>query len=136
MWPPSEHPSPTTKIGSKLGGEFAYQPKWDPRTVLSHCHVAKPPEARTPDTDLHGPCSVLRLRALQRLKGRHWGRRLGEGIKMCAMVETPFDWPTYSCPKDPEIKRSSFWHFHYNPTDQKGRLWASEPMVIVSLASC
>ena len=27
---PSEHPNPTTKIGSKMGGEFTYQPKWDP----------------------------------------------------------------------------------------------------------
>ena len=26
---PSEHPNPTTKIGSKMGGEFTY-PKWDP----------------------------------------------------------------------------------------------------------
>ena len=29
---PSEHPN--TKIGSKLG-EFTYQPKWDPETVLA-----------------------------------------------------------------------------------------------------
>ena len=27
---PSEHPNPTTKIGSKMGGEFTYQPRWDP----------------------------------------------------------------------------------------------------------
>ena len=32
-FPPSEHPNPTTKIGSKMG-EFTYQPKWDPKTVL------------------------------------------------------------------------------------------------------
>ena len=32
---PSEHPNPTTKIGSKLGGEFTYQAKWDPKTVLT-----------------------------------------------------------------------------------------------------
>ena len=25
---PSEHPNPTTKIGSKMGGEFTYPPKW------------------------------------------------------------------------------------------------------------
>ena len=25
-----EHPNPTTKIGPKMGGEFTYQPKWDP----------------------------------------------------------------------------------------------------------
>ena len=31
---PSEHPNPTTKLGSKMGGEFTYQPKWDPKTVL------------------------------------------------------------------------------------------------------
>ena len=24
---PSEHPNPTTQIGSKMGGEFAYQPQ-------------------------------------------------------------------------------------------------------------
>ena len=28
-----EHRTPTTKIGSKMGGEFTYQPKWDPKTV-------------------------------------------------------------------------------------------------------
>ena len=28
-YPPSEHPNPTTKIGSRMGGEFTYQPKWD-----------------------------------------------------------------------------------------------------------
>ena len=33
--PPSEHPNPTTKMGSKMGGEFTYQPKWDPKTVLT-----------------------------------------------------------------------------------------------------
>ena len=27
---PSEHPNPTTNIGSKMGREFTYQPKWDP----------------------------------------------------------------------------------------------------------
>ena len=27
---PSEHPNPTTEIGSKMGSEFTYQPKWDP----------------------------------------------------------------------------------------------------------
>ena len=27
---PSERPNPTTKMGSKMGGEFTYQPKWDP----------------------------------------------------------------------------------------------------------
>ena len=27
---PSEHPNPTTKIKPQLGGEFTYQPKWDP----------------------------------------------------------------------------------------------------------
>ena len=30
----SEHPNPTTKIGP-MGGEFTYQPKWDPKTVLT-----------------------------------------------------------------------------------------------------
>ena len=32
---PSEHPNPTTKTGSKMGGEFTYQPKSDPKTVLT-----------------------------------------------------------------------------------------------------
>ena len=32
---PSEHPNPTTKIGSKMGGEFTYQPKRDPKTALT-----------------------------------------------------------------------------------------------------
>ena len=32
-----EHPNPTT-VGSKMGGEFTYQPKWDPKTVLTHSH--------------------------------------------------------------------------------------------------
>ena len=33
--PPSEHPNPTTKIKPKMGGEFTYQPKWDPKRVLT-----------------------------------------------------------------------------------------------------
>ena len=37
---PSKHPNPTTKIGSKMGGEFTYQPKWDPKTVLNHGHIS------------------------------------------------------------------------------------------------
>ena len=32
--PPVNIPIPT-KIGSKMGGEFTYQPKWDPKTVLT-----------------------------------------------------------------------------------------------------
>ena len=32
--PPVNIPIPTT-IGSKMGGEFTYQPKWDPKTVLT-----------------------------------------------------------------------------------------------------
>ena len=33
---PREHPNPTTKIGSKMGGEFTQsQPKWDPKTFLT-----------------------------------------------------------------------------------------------------
>ena len=31
----TRQPHPTTKTGSKMGGEFAYQPKWDPKTVLT-----------------------------------------------------------------------------------------------------
>ena len=36
---PSEHPNPTIKIGSKMGGEFTY-PKMVP-LVLTHSHVTK-----------------------------------------------------------------------------------------------
>ena len=33
---PSEHPNPTTKNnGSNMGGDFTYQPTWDPQTVLT-----------------------------------------------------------------------------------------------------
>ena len=32
--PPANIPIPT-KIGSKMGGEFTYPPKWDPKTVLT-----------------------------------------------------------------------------------------------------
>ena len=31
---PSEHPNPTTKMGSKMGAS-TYLPKWDPKTVLT-----------------------------------------------------------------------------------------------------
>ena len=30
---PSEHPNPHQNPGSKMGGEFTYQPKWDPKTI-------------------------------------------------------------------------------------------------------
>ena len=39
--PPSEHPNPTTKIVSKMGGGFTYQPKWDPKTVLTVAGVVR-----------------------------------------------------------------------------------------------
>ena len=32
----SEHPNPTTQMETKMGGEFAYQPKWDPIGFDSH----------------------------------------------------------------------------------------------------
>ena len=35
LYTPDEHPNPTTKIKPKMGGEFTYQPKWDPKTVLT-----------------------------------------------------------------------------------------------------
>ena len=36
----SEHPNPTTKIGSKMGGELTY-PKMVP-LILNHCHLDVP----------------------------------------------------------------------------------------------
>ena len=36
--PLSEHPNPTTKIGSTVGGA-PKTPKWDPKTVLNHSHL-------------------------------------------------------------------------------------------------
>ena len=36
---PSEHPHPTTKMGSKMGGEFTNPPKWDPKTVLTRSQM-------------------------------------------------------------------------------------------------
>ena len=32
----SEHPNPTTKIGSKMAGNSPTNQKWDPKTVLTH----------------------------------------------------------------------------------------------------
>ena len=43
---PSEHPNPTTKIGSKMGGEFTY-PKMVP-LVLTHSHMAVAHKAGIP----------------------------------------------------------------------------------------
>ena len=45
---PGEHPDSPTKIGSKMGGECTYQPKWDPKTVLTttaiyHFGIGAPP---------------------------------------------------------------------------------------------
>ena len=39
--PPSEHPiqSNHKNMKPKMGGEFTYQPKWDPKTVLTHSHI-------------------------------------------------------------------------------------------------
>ena len=39
--PPVNIPIPT-KISSKLGGEFTYQPKWDPKTVLTTTATSSP----------------------------------------------------------------------------------------------
>ena len=48
IWPwvkspstPSERPNPTTKKGSKMGGEFTYQPKWDPIGFDNHSHISR-----------------------------------------------------------------------------------------------
>ena len=44
---PVKHPNPTTKMGSKLVGEFTYQPKWttnqneDPKAVLTDSFTSK-----------------------------------------------------------------------------------------------
>ena len=48
---PSEHPNPTTQIGSKMGGEFTYPPKWDPQTVFTTTMCAA------------APCSPFRMRS-------------------------------------------------------------------------
>ena len=38
----SEHPNPITKIGPKMGGEFTYPPKWDPKTGFdNHSHLSR-----------------------------------------------------------------------------------------------
>ena len=42
---PSDNPNPTTKISSKMGGEFTYQPKWDPKTVLTTTAISDPVSA-------------------------------------------------------------------------------------------
>ena len=42
----SQHPNPTTKIGSKMGGEFTYQPKWDPKTVLTTTAKSRATDSR------------------------------------------------------------------------------------------
>ena len=44
-------PNPTTKIGSKMGGEFTYQPKWDPKTVLTTAAKSKWPTPRGQESD-------------------------------------------------------------------------------------
>ena len=41
--PPVNIPIPT-KIGSKTGGEFTYQPKWDPKTVLTTTPMSSQPQ--------------------------------------------------------------------------------------------
>ena len=40
---PSEHPNPTTKIDSKMGGEFTYQPKMGSQNGVDHnSHLRTP----------------------------------------------------------------------------------------------
>ena len=41
--PPVNISIPTT-IGSKMGGEFPYQPKWDPKTVLTTTTISMNPQ--------------------------------------------------------------------------------------------
>ena len=40
--------NPTTKIGSKMGGEFTYQPKWDPKTALTTTAISLQAHPRPP----------------------------------------------------------------------------------------
>ena len=49
---PSEHPNPTAKIGSKMGGEFTY-PKLGSPLVLTHSHLVLTPEKRKKGNTLH-----------------------------------------------------------------------------------
>ena len=46
--PPVNIPIPA-KIGSKMGGEFTYQPKWDPTGFDNHSHVSLRECTRTPE---------------------------------------------------------------------------------------
>ena len=45
--PPVNIPLPT-KIGSQMGGEFTNQPKWDPKTVLTHSQMFQSSYSDTP----------------------------------------------------------------------------------------
>ena len=40
--------NPTTKMGSKMGGEFTYQPKWDPKTVWTSRLIFRPRTSSDP----------------------------------------------------------------------------------------
>ena len=118
---PSEHPNPTTKLGSKMGGEFTSQPKWIP-LVLTHSHQFGPdPHAELvfPQRSLY----LVQLRPAAPLNSEAGGglckrsRRGNLWLPKLRMVATS----SWAPPKKPwllmlplEAERSKGW------------LWASE----------
>ena len=76
---PTKHPNPTTKLGSKMGGEFTDQPTWDPKAVLTG-HIFP---GATPWRQVPGSCDVLQLgvrhrpAAMAGLLLRHCGEDAG-----------------------------------------------------------
>ena len=72
--------NPTTKIGSKMSGEFTYQPNWDPKTVLTTtatCCAASPePKIEPQDQLLSALLQQLSYKADwsgRRRDPKHWG---------------------------------------------------------------
>ena len=47
--PPSGYIPIPTRIGSKMGGEFTHQPKWHPKTLLTHSQISM--ASRSCETD-------------------------------------------------------------------------------------
>ena len=73
---------PVNKIGSKMGCEFTYQPKWDPKTVLGNQPKDRPTwgGSRTASEGLPEK-AYLSLRAGEvRLGAECWELRFGRRI--------------------------------------------------------
>ena len=78
---PSEHPNPTTQIGSEMGGEFTY-PTIHPLKWVLEWVVHRKPQNRIPLVLTHSHVSVSNMRAGEGLKRKRAFTSMDESLRI------------------------------------------------------